>query len=98
MWRVNITDYRLVSLTNGELPGHNRTGTNILVNRPVNNTEYICVSQTNDGDVVVTQLTLLLPVSSIYIRTSVRTYFTVLKITVGQSFIQICRNIITDYV
>ena len=26
------------------------TETSILVNSPVNNTEYICVSQTNDGD------------------------------------------------
>ena len=50
LWRVNGTDYTLSSLTNGALPGHNRTGTNILVNSPVNNTEYICVSQTNDGD------------------------------------------------
>ena len=50
LWNVNGTDYRLSSLTNGELPGHSRNGTNILVNSPVNNTEYICTSQTNDGD------------------------------------------------
>ena len=50
-WTVNNTDYTLGSLTNGELPGHSRTGSNILVNSPVNNTEYICVSTTNDGDV-----------------------------------------------
>ena len=31
--------------------GHNRTGTNILVNSPVNNTEYVCVSLTNDDEV-----------------------------------------------
>ena len=49
-WRVNGSDYVLASLTNGVLPGHNRTGTNILVNIPVNNTEYICVSLTNDGE------------------------------------------------
>ena len=49
LWEVNDTDYSLGSLTNGILPGHNRTSTNILVNSPVNNTEYICVSQTNDG-------------------------------------------------
>ena len=47
---VNDTDYRLSSLTNGEIQGHSRTGTNILVNSPVNNTEYICVSLTNDGE------------------------------------------------
>ena len=49
-WRVDGTTYTLGSLINGALPGHNRTGTNILVNSPVNNTEYVCVSSTNDGD------------------------------------------------
>ena len=49
-WIVNGTDYRLSSLADGELAGHNRNGTNILVDSPVNNTEYICVSQTNDDD------------------------------------------------
>ena len=48
-WQVNGTAYRLDQLDDGILPGHNRSGTNILVNSPVNNTEYICVSQTNDG-------------------------------------------------
>ena len=50
LWRVNSIDYTLARLTDGDLPGHNRTGTNILVNSPVNNTEYICVSVTNDGE------------------------------------------------
>ena len=50
LWRVNDTDYTLTRLTNGTLPGHNRTGTNILVNSPVNNTKYICVSQISDGE------------------------------------------------
>ena len=50
LWRVNDTTYTLGDLTNGALSGHSRTGTNILVNSPVNNTEYICVSQTIDGD------------------------------------------------
>ena len=48
LWSVNSTDYRLSSLL-GALPGHDRNGTNILINSPVNNTEYICVSQTSDG-------------------------------------------------
>ena len=47
-WSVNDTDYTVTQLTNGSLPRHSRTGTNILVNRPVNNTEYICVSRVND--------------------------------------------------
>ena len=49
-WRVNGTSYLLIDLTDGELSGHNRRGTNILVNSPVNNTEYICVSATNEGE------------------------------------------------
>ena len=49
LWEVNRTSYRLDELDDGDLPGHDRTGTNILVDGPVNNTEYICVSQTNDG-------------------------------------------------
>ena len=51
LWRVNNTDYSLAGLTNGNLLGHSRTGTDILVDSPVNNTEYICVSQTNNGGV-----------------------------------------------
>ena len=42
--------YTLTQLMNGALLGHNRNGTNILVNSPSNNTEYICVSQTNQGE------------------------------------------------
>ena len=49
-WRVNGTTYALTELTNGELPGHSRAVTNILINSPVNNTEYICVSQINDDE------------------------------------------------
>ena len=49
-WRVNGAYFALASLTNGALSGHNRTGTNILVNSPVNNTEYVCVSLTSDGE------------------------------------------------
>ena len=49
-WRVNGADYTLASLADGALPGHSRNGTNILVNSPVNNAEYICVSLTSDGE------------------------------------------------
>ena len=44
VWRVNGTDFLLASLANGNLPGHSVTGSNILVDSPVNNTEYICAS------------------------------------------------------
>ena len=49
-WRVNGSNYLLSGLSNGALVGHNHTGTNILVTGPVNNTEYICVCQTNGGE------------------------------------------------
>ena len=48
LWNVNGTEYTLSDLR-GTLPGHGLNGINILVRIPVNNTEYICVSQTNDG-------------------------------------------------
>ena len=51
LWSVNNTDYTLSSLSFGALPEHSRNGTNILINSPMDNTEYICVSATNDGDV-----------------------------------------------
>ena len=49
LWSVNGTNYTLARLSNGALPGHSHTGSNILINSPVNNTEYICVSSTNDS-------------------------------------------------
>ena len=51
VWRVNNKYYTLTDLSNRVLPDHSRTGTNILVYRPLNNTEYVCVSTTNNGDV-----------------------------------------------
>ena len=41
VWGINNTLY---DLANGVQPGHNRTGNNLLVNTPVNNTKYFCVS------------------------------------------------------
>ena len=49
-WRVYDRYYSLTDLTNGVLPYHSRNGTNILVNNPKNNTEYICVSTTSASD------------------------------------------------
>ena len=46
-WRINGTIYIPTNHTNGALPGHHRTGKNLLINIPVNNTEYICVSINN---------------------------------------------------
>ena len=36
----------------GGLPGHNRTGSNILIVEPVNNTEYFCVESNQNGDII----------------------------------------------
>ena len=49
-WIVNDTAYTRTQLTNGALQGHGRAGANILVNSPVNNTEYICVSLNDDDN------------------------------------------------
>ena len=51
-WIVNDSDYTLGSLGSGNLAGHNRTpppSTNILISIPMNSTQYICISQTNNG-------------------------------------------------
>ena len=60
-WVVNGTSYVLSQLTNGALPGHNRTGTNILVASPVNNTMYICASLSNFGDVYSVPAYIIVP-------------------------------------
>lgn len=54
LWRVNGREYSLSVLQNGGLPGHNRTAspvTNILIDTPMNNTEYVCLFVTNDRNV-----------------------------------------------
>ena len=48
LWKIDNEFRLLIDITNGILPGHNLTGTNILVYSPVNNTEYVCVSPTTD--------------------------------------------------
>jgi len=42
-WDVDGTSYRLDELFDGDLPGHNASGTNITVSTPVNGTRYQCV-------------------------------------------------------
>ena len=51
-WNVNDTKYFLGQLTNGDLPGHSNAGSNILVNSPVNNTKYNCLSLTQFGGAI----------------------------------------------
>ena len=52
-WRVNGSNYFLNELTSGQVPGHNATGVNILVNDPVNNTEYVCMWIQVGGDSIM---------------------------------------------
>ena len=44
VWGINKHFYPLEYPADGRIPGHNFTGTNLLVNTPVNNTKYICAS------------------------------------------------------
>jgi len=50
----SVDDSPTVSLSDierGGLPGHSRNGTSIVVDIPVNNTEYVCVAIIDDGNV-----------------------------------------------
>ena len=49
-WTINNTVYRVTSLARGNLLGHDTRGTNVLINIPVNNTEYVCVCFFNSTD------------------------------------------------
>ena len=51
IWRINGSLHALEDLFNGVVAGHNSSGTNLLVNSPVNNTKYVCVSQTTNGNI-----------------------------------------------
>ena len=48
LWSVNGIIYLPNSLRDGELQNHNVSGTSIVINAPVNNTEYICGIVTSD--------------------------------------------------
>ena len=69
-WKVNGTTFFLGSLTNG----HNRRGTNILVDIPVNNTEYICVSQITIDDIILSDPAYIIIAGEQYAHTYGRTY------------------------
>ena len=45
-WRINGTSYTSAHI-NESLSGHRLAGTNVLIDSPVNNTDYICVSTNN---------------------------------------------------
>ena len=48
-FEVDAVTYTIPNINNGYLPGHRASGTNKLVDVPMNNTKYICVlnNQTN---------------------------------------------------
>ena len=51
-WMVNGDVYLLYQLQNGEFPGHNASGRNILImNNLTNNSQYICSNGINDGGI-----------------------------------------------
>ena len=73
-WTVNGAAYLLNDLISGALPGHNVTGTNILVNGPVNNTEYVCVSLTHDSEIRSDTVYIII-ITGEYIQVSERLLF-----------------------
>ena len=52
IWMVNGSTYTLTELSQGELPGHNRTGANIIIETPVNNTMYVCESLVSTNHII----------------------------------------------
>ena len=50
LWEVNGDSFSLSSLRDGDLPNHTANGTNIVINVPTNNSEYICIATTNLND------------------------------------------------
>jgi len=51
LWMVNGSTYTLSDLQNGTLANHNHNGINIIIEAPVNGTEYVCVEVANDENI-----------------------------------------------
>ena len=50
-WSVNGSNaVTLSDINNSGLPGHSLNGTSLVINTPMNNTEYVCVSISDDGN------------------------------------------------
>lgn len=62
---MNGSDFLFGSIAMGQLPGHNRTGSNILIEVPTNNTEYICLESNNVGEIIETSEPAFLYIASI---------------------------------
>ena len=52
LWEVNGVRFLLFELRDGDLPNHSVNGTNIVINIPVNNTEYICIIPTTIDNLI----------------------------------------------
>ena len=50
-WEVDNVTYTIGNINGGRLVGHRASGINILVDVPMNNTKYICVSN-NETNVI----------------------------------------------
>ena len=48
-WFINGDTYLLNELVSGNVPGHNVSGRNILINSPMNNSQYFCSDGLNVG-------------------------------------------------
>ena len=48
-WSINGDVYFIVQLESGIVPDHNVSGGIILINNPLNNSEYFCSDGTNNG-------------------------------------------------
>ena len=52
-WRLNGDRiYTLTEIRNGNLTGHSLNGTTFVINIPINNTEYNCVSIRDAGNII----------------------------------------------
>ena len=87
-WRVNGTDYLLGSIASGNLQGHSRVGTNILINQPLNSTEYVCV-ESNSTNIVATSEPANLYFAGMYVQSALCAHIYIYIVT-GYVLIYIC--------
>ena len=52
IWIINGLFVTLHQLEDGQIPFHNRNGTNIIIEVPVNGTEYACALVIDGGEII----------------------------------------------
>ena len=52
LWMINGFKFTLTQLANGAVVNHSNNGLNIVINVPVNNTEYVCVEALQLSDIL----------------------------------------------